>query len=589
MELPRYDTLASTLSGRPGLFAVLLFAGLFAYLGCYRAVTSPPGDFADYYTAARLAVNGTLNKVDVYRYLPFEKSVAEYFRETLSSFVPDPPSTALIFIPLAWLPPEAARLAFMLLNMLGAVFLAGILVRLTRLPVVTVAAIVLLNGISLWSDVRDGQVYLLLTLLIATALVLEKEGKRFAAGLLLGAAMPVKYFTALFVVYFLFRKRYRLVTAAALAALAVFTAGVVLGGARLNEYYLSVILPQHLGGNIQNPFSVHFQSFNSLFNRIFIHNTTLNTHPFIDAPFLGLWLRALVPLLALSLVIGAVFATRTLPERERTMYSIASLALFGLAVSPASASYHMTLLIIPMAFLFGLAGEDNQSAGTAWISKRLPLMFTLYLAINLVPFYRLYGLEGDLPLLLLKYSRLFLLAALFVVAIPPSSVEANVFRGFAGIAVALSLVAGYVRLPRSGGGDGAQWAGVGGLIIPRLYSRHGAIRYLRDTPHGYVGRRLASAEDPAETEAPDGSASFELTAFDSTVHDSSEIFLLDKRTGVVSQLTGQGLHNTDPVWNANHSRLYFLSDRGRGVGCTTIFYFPSRRLQPAGISKQEPR
>ncbi len=571
------------LPGRSGLFIALLFGCLFAYFGCYRAVTSAAGDFADYYTASRMALNGTFDNAAIYDYYKFEKSAGNYFKGTLSSFIPDPPSTALILIPLAWLPPETARVAFMLADLLCAALLVVMLVRLTHLPPVLLTVIVLLSGISLWSDVREGQVYLLLALVIVTALVLEKEGKRFGAGLLLGAALPVKYITALFVGYFLLRKRYRLVTGATIAAAAVFAAGFVLGGVKMNEYYLSVILPQHLAGNIQNPFSVYSQSFNSLLNRIFVPNTTLNAHPFIDAPFLGLWLRALVPLVALLLVVIAVFASRSFPEHERTMYSIAVLTLFGLSVSPVSASYHMTLLIIPMALLFAIAASEDTSQETVYLKSRMPLMFALYLAVSLVPYYKLYPSAGEFPLLLLSYSRLFLLAVFFVLAIPPTGFRGSAFSRLTAAAIVLSLLIGYARLPREGGGDGARWAGIHGLIIPRLYSEQNTLYYLRDTYRGYVRKKIEPVSDPAEASGMNEAGNFALTAFDSTVHDSSEIFLLDKRNGAVSQLTTSGLHNTDPVWNADHSRLYFLSDRGRGVGCTTIFYFPKNTLAPVRV------
>lgn len=579
MQIPTYDTLASMLTGRTGLFIVLLFGGLFFYLGCYRAVTLPAGDFASYYTSSRLVLDGTFKKADVYDYYNFEKSTENYFNRTLSSFLPLPPSTALMLIPLAWLPPEPARVVFMLINVACLVLLIWMLRRLTRLSLPVLVSVILLSGISLWSDVREGQVYLLLTVLIVAALVLERDGKRFAAGLLLGLALPVKYFTLLFVIYFLFRKRYRLVIGAAAAALAVFGAGLIAGGLKMNLYYLSVILPRHLAGSIQNPFTVHFQSFDSLFNRIFIPNGTLNPHPILDAPFLGMWLRSFVPLLAVSLLVAAIFELRHTPEHERTLYSAAVLVLFGLAVSPASATYHLTLLIVPMTILFALTAEEILHDDMYFIRKRLPIMFGVYLAITLVPFYKLYGFKTDPLLQLLSYLRLLLTASFFLLSLPPKIFGTKGFRGLIGAAIVLSILAGYIRLPQKSLGDGAKWAGVHGLIIPRLYRSGDAVFYMRDTRWGYIEKKLEPVTDPDTRPAFNSGSDLEPTVFDSTVGESTQLFVRNNRNGVVARLTGRGLHNTNPVWNADRSRLYFLSDRGRGIDCTTIFYFPASRVR----------
>ncbi len=578
MRVPSYHTLASTLTGRSGVTIALLFGGLLAYLGCYRALTSPVQDFANYYTSSRLVLDGSFKKVNVYDYYTFEKTVDNYFRNTLSSFIPFPPSTALMFIPLAWLPPDSARALFLLINVACAALLVWMLYRLTRLPVLLLICLVLLNGISLWSDLREGQVYLLLTLLIVAALVLERKGRRFSAGALFGLALPVKYLTGLFIAYFLARKRVKLVIGAVVAAIGVFAAGLVAGGTKMNDYYLSVILPQHLAGNIQNPFAVNFQSFNSLFNRIFIPNQSMNPHPILDAPMIGYWLRALVPLIALALVLISLSKTRRAPEHLRTMYSAGLLVIFGFVVSPASANYHLTLLIIPMAILFSIAAEPDLPRELIHLRKRIPSIFGLYLAINLIPYYKLYAFESDPALQLASYFRLVLITALFLIAIPPIALRDTGLKGLVGGAIAVSLILGYVRLPKRMAGDDAKWAGVPGLIIPRLYSDGQAISYLSDTPRGYVEKRLRLRTDSIERKNAGVKRHFELSAFDSTADDSTQLFVRNDLTGATSQLTRHGLHNMDPVWNADHTRLYFLSDRGRGIDCTSIFYFPAERV-----------
>ncbi len=564
--------------GKIGILINIVFAVLFLYFGCWCALKSRPGDFANYYTSSRLALEGRLDKVNMYDYYDFQQNVNKYFRGTLASFIPFPPSTILLMVPLAWLSPETARTGVILINVLGVLALIWILRRYTCLPLAVVASLTFLSSLSLWSNLREGQVYILMTLLIAAALLSESKGKHVTAGILLGLILPVKYFTALFVLYFLLKKNLRLVAGALGAAAFVFAAGFVLTGPRMNEFYFGAILPQHLAGHIQDPFAINFQSFNSLLNRLFVYNETLNPDPIIHAAFLGYWLKSFVPLIGLILLILAINATKAFGKAFHDAYWISLLTLFGLTIAPASATYHLVMLILPIVLLVSLGRAEIEPDGADFLGRRLPTLITFYILINVLPFYKLYVLRNDPALQLIAYSRLFMLTLFFLAALPPAIFKGRLFPTLSAGAIALSLVIGFVRSPHQVNADGAKWAALPGLIIRRLSYHGGSLYYLRDTPTGYIEMRNGHPSESLMTDPRQTTKNGVLTAFDSTVDNTYQVFLRSNINGRISEVAKEGSHNMDPVWSSDDSRLYFLSDRDRGFDCTTIYYIPVGEL-----------
>ncbi|HUI30874.1 MAG TPA: glycosyltransferase 87 family protein [Candidatus Acidoferrales bacterium] len=556
-----------------GKLVLALLIGLLLF-NCYRAVKSPAGDFANYYTASRLAITDSLNDVRLYDHFEFQKQIERYFHGTLGSFIPFPPSTALLMIPLAWLPPNSARDIFILVNMLVLCTMIVVLGRFTGISLMPLSILVLLDGFSLWSNFREGQVYLILTLLILLAFAAEKKGRHLLAGVLFGVVLPIKYITFLYVAYFFLRRRYRIVMGAALSALSIFLAGFFLTGLKLNEFYLTNILPRHLAGEIQNPFAVNFQSFNSLLNRLLVNNASLNPHPIFNSPLLALWLTSFISLIFLSLVISGSRSVAWRSEHNRVLYDCSLITLFGLVTSPASASYHLVLLIIPMAFVTSLILSKENREGKDYLRKRFALLAATYIAINLVPFQWLYGL----PILqLFAYAKLFLLVIFFTTMIPPQTLRSKSFPVALTASLALSLLIVAVRSTREKETDGAIWAGFDGLIIADLSYHDGAIYYFRETPTGFISMRNGARtyDDPPVPERTSEEGIF--TAFDSALTNSTEVFVRNNSTGTVRQMTEASGVNCEPVWSRDAKQLYFLSDRGRGIDCTTIFYLPISR------------
>lgn len=571
------DNWKRVLSGQTGKALIVVLGVMLLFFGVYKGVVSPAGDFANYYTSSRLALADSLRNVKLYDQYDFQMHLDHYFRGTLGSFIPFPPSTVLLLIPIAWLGPTAAKIVFVLINMISLIAVIRLLHGLTDLPVVTVTGLTLLDGFSLWSNVREGQMYLLLTLIIVAALFLEQRERHFAAGILLGLAFPIKYFTGVFILYFLFEKDLKLFAAASLAAAAVLLGGVLVTSMKLNLYYFSVVLPMHLSGNIQNPFVVNFQSFTSLLNRLLVENDILNPDPVFSSPVLAMLLKSLISFTFLLLLVVAVTSMKQLQKRHRVWYSASVITLFGLVTSPVSASYHLVLLIIPITLMLATAESQGSETGLHFLQHRETGYLIIYGAINLVPFQWLCRLDDHSMLQLLAYLKLGLLTVLYLLALSPEVFRPKQFGFSAACAIVITVIFFFIHPVKAVADDGAVPAKVDGLIIREMSINSGALYYSRESPTGFIRMRDGIRSDEVPPEPRRTSLDGELTAFDSTIGYSMEVFLRDNRASTATQLTYTPGRNSDPAWSDDDRRLYFLSDRGRGLDCTTVYFLTMKK------------
>jgi hypothetical protein len=545
---------------------VLGLAAPFLYYGLYRGITNPTGDFVNYYTASHLALSHQFTDIRLYDFYWFNQFASRYFSNPLSGFIPHPPAAVLPLMPLAWLPPQTARIALLTLNLalLGLCILG--LSQVTRLPKLWVAFLLLLNGVSLWNNFREGQLYVVLLTLAVAGLWLYVRGWPIAAGVAFGLFIPIKYFLVLYVLYFLVRREWRVVFGAACSALGVALLGLYWTNWSLNVFFVTQILPYHLAGQIQNYFSVHFQSYSSLFNRLFVYEVSLNPTPVANLPLLRDFLKSLVSGLGLALTVLGLYHFEARINRDQANFAIALLTLFGLVTAPASATYHLVLLILPATLLAGLALERT---------GRMPVVLVIvYGLINLWPFDRLYGLDGQGGWTIIAYSKLFLLSLYFLMSLPRNIFALRSFRWSLVGSLAFSLALLVVRpQPVT---DDAQWLGYDGLIIRNLSEQNGEVFYVRDVANGYArfanGVETATLPPPARAVTQDGLYQLYAAPVRSSLSVHSQIFVRDTRTGTETQLTFAPAINTEPVWSSDDQRVYFLSDRGRGVDCTTIYY-----------------
>jgi hypothetical protein len=150
-----------------------------------------------------------------------------------------------------------------------------------------------------------------------------------------------------------------------------------------------------------------YQSFDTLFNRLFEFDPALNPRPLLAAPLL-----ATLGIIAVKgAILLAAIATLVKLAREESANAVApSIGILGilvLLIAPATATYTCALLWLPIGLLIDY-----------FLARRAHLLayFILggYVLIGFIPWQYTYPFEGRGALTVLAYPRLLVLFAMFV-------------------------------------------------------------------------------------------------------------------------------------------------------------------------------
>ncbi|MEE8584508.1 MAG: glycosyltransferase family 87 protein, partial [Acidobacteriota bacterium] len=396
---------------RLGAKLLILVGGLvLLWKGILPATGNARGDFANYYTASKLVAEGISIEPAYSDFAWFQRQMDRHgIQGQVGGWIPHPPPAALLFLPLTPLDPVAARTLWTLCNVVLVVLNVWLLARVSGLDWRLAAVLLLACGYGLLNNFLFGQIYLLLTASILGGLELARRGHPVAAGIVLGSLVPVKYFGGFFLLYFAWKRQWKLFWAGAASALAMAMASLAAVGWRAWESFLLQVLPRHLTGEIQDPYSVAFQSWNSLLRRLFLFEATLNPRPLAESPLAFFIFKSLLfwGLAALCLLI---FIRMRFPSSEQQrLFELGWIPLVVLLLSPGSATYHFLLLSISAACWVGLAILQGR-LGTVL------LLAGLFAAVNLphTVWLRPLAQGAWMPL---AYSRLWLLTAFAAAAV----------------------------------------------------------------------------------------------------------------------------------------------------------------------------
>ena len=198
--------------------------------------------------------------------------------------------------------------------------------------------------------------------------------------------------------------------AIAIAGVGLVSIGVL--GWKVHEIFLLSVLGNHLAGRLSLqdqtvPFTAVYQSFDTLFDRLFVFDPVQNPRPLLAAPVLRTFglitVKGSILLVAVAILVKLA---RVEPSRAAAP-SIGILGILLLLIAPATATYMCALLWLPV----GLLIEYFLSNGA-----RVTAYFVLgtYVSIGFIPYNYAYPFEGRGGLSVLAYPRLFLLAAMFI-------------------------------------------------------------------------------------------------------------------------------------------------------------------------------
>jgi hypothetical protein len=385
---------------------------LLAARGIVPALSKVDTDFPNYFTAAKIVADGG-NTDRLYDNGWFQDQMRRYQigKASEGEFKPFPPPTALLLLPLARLQPLDALRVLTVGSVLCLICSIILLAKILSWSLVDSTVFVLLSGYAVLGALRLGQPYILVSLSCIVGYYARLKGRPLLAGICFGLFTPIKYFPVVFLVYFAFRKEWKVVLGGAAAILMVTAVSVGILGWKIHEDFLSSVLGNHLIAklDLQNPFAVSYQSFDSLFRRLFIYDATLNP----QAPFALPRLQGIAVLITKASILLAAIGTLVKLARRgggATGPSIGILGVVTLLLAPATATYHFVLLWLPVGLLIDYF--DRQGA-----RLRACLILGIYALIGFFPYRYTIPFEGRGGLAVLAYPRLFLLLAMFVACV----------------------------------------------------------------------------------------------------------------------------------------------------------------------------
>jgi Glycosyltransferase family 87 len=395
----------------------LLVAGLVGYLllkGVVPGLTAITDDFPEYFTSAKSVREGQ-DAVKLYDGAWFREQTRRYEvgpPENPGEFSPYPPPTALLLTPLAGFKPLTALRIVTVLNVGCLICSTLLLSSIFGWRPIDSALFILLSGWALRNGLRLGHPYILISTCCLLGYYLYVKRMPWLAGLCLGLFVPIKYFPLTILAGFALQRQWRVVLGGGIAAAAVVLLSIGVLGWKVHQIFLLDVLLNHLTGHlIPGPrFTAVFQSFDTLFERLFILDPARNPHPWASAPLAAT--PAIVGTKGL-LVLAAAAALMKL-ARGATARAIAPtigiLGILVLLIAPGSGSYAFVLLWLPVALLIDYFLSER---------ARVPacLILSTYVLIGFIPYGHTYPFEGDGGLTVLAYPRLFLLLAMFVVCI----------------------------------------------------------------------------------------------------------------------------------------------------------------------------
>ncbi|MBK5254817.1 MAG: DUF2029 domain-containing protein [Vicinamibacteria bacterium] len=514
-------------------------------------------DFANYFTPAFvLARGGDLGAL--YGRDGFAKAMTEAGLTGLGSFVPHPPANALWLLPLAGLPPGAAKSVWtivLICSILGAVWAVNRLAPGVRPSLATV--LVLGPTLAVRNGLAFGQPYLILTSLLLVGVLALQHGSLALAGFLLGFGASFKPYALAIGVLFVHRDRRRLLAGFACGALGPSSALWMLTGAQPFIEFASKVLPWMARGDIQDPFSPGWGSLLALVNRFLRCEPDLNPQPWVHAPIAARFVGAAIS--AALLILGLVAARKALDAGKATV-AVAIGVAFSLCASPYVASYHLVLLVLPV---LAVAHRLRAASLGIW------LIFWALLGSPLVNMFR--SVPGILAPL--AFIRLFgLLAVAFVIAWP--FLDRLMLRR----AVGLGAIAGVLALPW--GRSEEAWERVSRARGYSMANPHFCGAHLRWWAPSADGHGLESRGEGFECGTAAASIRGDERVTSRFTHGSWNLYLDNVEAGGAStRLTFSDANEIDPTFSPDGCSLFFASDQGRGLGSTALY-----RLDIATVS-----
>jgi hypothetical protein len=385
--------------------AVLVVLGFYLFGHTLpRAWRTLNTDFPNYYLAAKLTREG-VDPARAYEWIWLQREKDHRaIDQRVVGLVPITPFSTLAIWPLTGMAPLAAKNAWLIFNLLLLFPIAWLMRAISGLSLLQIGC---LFGMCfpLQRNLLYGQYYIVLLGILTAACWAAQRQRNSLAGSLVALGVAVKIFPVILTLHFIRKKNWAAVFAGVLTGILCVLVSVWVFGWSLHRTYLLQVLPWTVRGEVLDPYNLGSSSLSTLLHRLFIFEPQWNAHPALHAP----WLLAILhPALQLGLLVPAVLWIDTrVSSPARISLEWSALLLATLTFTPLPASYHFTVLILPVAVLCGQLMQERR-----WIL--VVVVLGLFLAVG-YPGWNTAPVDGWEALLHVK--RLYALVLLTAVAL----------------------------------------------------------------------------------------------------------------------------------------------------------------------------
>jgi hypothetical protein len=485
-------------------------------------------DFANSYFGATFFAQGKFD-VGIFDPYTFNKRIYDLgYTNLFLSFNPNPPSTAIFFIPFTFLSLDTAKLLFNILT--SSLFLLSTY-RLCRQLEINWSFIMVCLAIVFFIPMRNqilfGQTYFLIFVLLVEGFIAHERKKSVLASFLWGAAILIKIFPAIIFLFLIIKKDWRQTLYLSITCGTMLFVSLLFQGVDVWKEYLFVVLPRNNQGEIQATYISAYQSGLMLFKYLFIKEEYLNPDPFIDS-------AALFKICLMLFKTAVVGCCTVMLLHRKDILSFGVTLLCGMLISPYGSTYSNILLLI---LLVGIQKTMNKNL--FWIAGTI-----IFLIANLPV-----ELFDRLPILL-RFPRLILMCALLVLLIWKDSVkvEPKVFLAYLFL-MGLSLI--FQRQPKED---------ISRRILPK--ETHNLI-YNYGIKDGFIFYNYWMGHPEAY-----------LTNIAANTLSTDQVFIKQNQIFYKEiQLTHGADNKTMPMLFDGKAIMY-LSDKGKGIGFYTLRIIP---------------
>jgi hypothetical protein len=406
----RTDITAEILTSRHGygaigvLIVLIIFQFRYGVVPAWRGIHS---DFPNYYTSSKLLVEGKDLSM-IYHDEWFQQKIYGYGIGEEGKYSPFPPPAAFVMIPVASLSPLAAKRVFLLVNVIALLAAAVLITMISKFSYIGACNIILLSGAALSNNFVLGQLYLILLMSIVWGYRSFLGGKSVAAGIAWGVGAAVKYFPLIYIPAIIIKKDWKTLGALIFTFVFVTMAACMYFGFEASAQFFTRVLPSHLNGELSNQsnYAVAFQSWNSLLRTMFVYDAVQNPSPLFESVPAFQFSRAVI---YAGFSAAAMIAIWRLRHNLRIVpYSIVISSLLVFVLAPASASYHVVLLVLPIVVLLDLSLGKHPAYSLCFI-----ILFAL---IGFSPVL-LHRMSRQVFGLFFMYNRLWLTVLLFITSV----------------------------------------------------------------------------------------------------------------------------------------------------------------------------